>query len=155
DRIAAVAPKIDRPGRVEIDASGRAVAPGFINMLSHTGETLLADRRALGDAAQGVTTEIFGEFSWGPVTPEMAKEIEDNESDIKYRVEWKTLGEFLAWLGGKGMSVNVASFVGAGTVREAVVGKSPRAPTPAELDQMRALVRRAMEDGALGVTTAL
>src|SRR5262249_9368511 len=83
------------------------------------------------------------------------KDIEDSEAEIKYKVEWKTLGEYLAWLGAKGMSVNVASFVGAGTVREAVVGKSPRAPTPAELDQMRALVRGAMEDRALGVTTAL
>ena len=155
DRIAAVGSPLGGRGRIEIDARGQVVAPGFINMLSHAGESMIADRRAVADVKQGVTLEIFGEFSWGPLSDAMKQEILDLQADIRYPVEWTTFGEFFAWLAGRGMSVNVASFVGAATVREVVLGKSPRAPDAAELDRMRELVRQAMREGALGLTTAL
>jgi N-acyl-D-amino-acid deacylase len=124
-------------------------------MLSHAGEGMIADRRARADVEQGVTLEIFGEFSWGPLSDAMKREIVELQADIRYPVDWTTFGEFFAWLARRGMSVNVASFVGAATVREVVLGKSPRAPDAAELDRMRELVRQAMREGALGLTTAL
>jgi N-acyl-D-amino-acid deacylase len=155
DRIAAVG-KVQGRGRTEIDAHGLAAAPGFINIMSQAQEAFLADGRAMSDVKQGVTTEIFGEGeSMGPLTPAMKKEIVDFQGDIKYDVDWTTLGEFLQSLIRRGVSVNVGSFIGAATPRVYVLGRANRAPTPAELEQMRGVVKRAMDDGAFGVASAL
>ncbi len=141
---------------VEIDAEGLAVAPGFINMLSWANTTLLVDGRGLSDVSQGVTLEVFGEgWSMGPLTEEMKAEMVDLQGDIRFDVEWTTLGEYLDFLVARGVSPNVASFVGATTVRLNVLGHDDRAPTPEELERMKALVRRAMEEGALGVGSSL
>jgi N-acyl-D-amino-acid deacylase len=141
---------------VEIDAEGLAVAPGFINMLSWANTTLLVDGRGLSDVSQGVTLEVFGEgWSMGPLTEEMKAEMVDLQGDIRFDVEWTTLGEYLDFLIARGVSPNVASFVGATTVRLNVLGHDDRAPTPEELERMKALVRRAMEEGALGVGSSL
>ena len=156
DRIDAIAPAIRGRGKVEIDARGKAVAPGFINMLSWATESLIADGRAMADVKQGVTLEIFGEgSSMGPLSDAMKAEIRKQQSDIRYDVDWTTLREYLDSLVRRGISVNVASFVGATTVRVHVLGEADRAPTPEELDKMRALVRQAMEEGALGVGSSL
>jgi len=138
-----------------IDAKGMAVAPGFLNMMGHSEEALIQDGHSQGDIRQGVTLEIFGEFSMGPLNPKMKADMEKSQSDIKYKVEWNTLGEYLKFLEKKGISPNVASFVGSGTVRTYVVGEDDKAPTPAQLDSMKLLVSQAMEEGALGVTNAL
>lgn len=141
---------------VEIDAEGLALAPGFINMLSWANTTLLVDGRGLSDVSQGVTLEVFGEgWSMGPLTEEMKAEMVDLQGDIRFDVEWTTLGEYLDFLVARGVSPNVASFVGATTVRLNVLGHDDRAPTPEELERMKALVRRAMEEGALGVGSSL
>jgi N-acyl-D-amino-acid deacylase len=124
-------------------------------MLAHPEESLLADGRAQSDLRQGVTLEVFGEDSMGPATERMKKLSQERQGDIKYTVDWDTLDQYLERLQRQGISVNVASFVGAGTVRNDVLGEGDVQPTPAQLAQMRALVRAAMEDGALGVTTAL
>src|SRR5450432_1602877 len=139
----------------EIDASGEAVAPGFINMLSHSEESLIQDGRSLSDLRQGVTLEVFGEGSMGPLNAKMRKQMEDGQRDIKYPVAWNTLGEYMNWLEKKGISCNIASFVGTGTVRQYVIGEDNKAPTPAQLDSMKLLVAQAMQEGALGVTNAL
>jgi N-acyl-D-amino-acid deacylase len=139
-----------------VDAQGMAVAPGFINMLSWATETLIEDGRSQSDIRQGVTLEVMGEgWSMGPLTDEMKAREEADQGDIKYKIQWKTLGEYLGFLEKKGISCNVASFVGAATVREYVIGEDNRAPSPAELDSMKALVRQAMEEGALGVGSSL
>ena len=138
-----------------IDAKGMAVAPGFLNMMGHSEEALIQDGHSQGDIRQGVTLEIFGEFSMGPLNPKMKADMEKSQSDIKYKVEWNTLGEYLKFLEKKGISPNVASFVGSGTIRTYVVGEDDKAPTPAQLDSMKLLVSQAMEEGALGVTNAL
>jgi N-acyl-D-amino-acid deacylase len=138
-----------------IDARGKAVSPGFINMLAHPEETLMIDGRALSDLKQGVTLEVMGEDSMGPLTPAMQMLMKQRQGDIKYDITWTTLGGYLAGLEKRGISPNVASFVGAGTVRTHVLGENDVAPTPAQLLQMQALVKSAMEQGALGVTTAL
>ena len=156
DRIAAVAPRIEGRGEREVDARGLAVAPGFINMLSWATETLLADGRAMSDVKQGVTLEVFGEgFSMGPLNARMKRQMVENQGDIRFDVPWTTLGQYLEHLERKGVSVNVASFVGATTLRMHEIGKVDRAPTPAELARMQALVRQAMEEGALGVGSSL
>jgi N-acyl-D-amino-acid deacylase len=155
DRIVAIAPHIDGHGQTEIDARGKAVSPGFINMLAHPEESLIADGRGLSDLQQGVTLEVMGEDSMGPLTPEMQKLGEQRESDIKYPVTWTTLGGYLDMLQKKGISPNVASFVGAGTVRTNLLGEADVQPTPAQLDAMKGLVKQAMEEGALGLTDAL
>src|SRR3990172_885254 len=142
-------------GRVEIDASGLAVSPGFINMLSHSEETLIQDPRSQGEIRQGVTLEVFGEGSMGPLSDAMKQEALEQQGDIKYPIEWTTLGEYFDFLERRGIATNVASFVGASTARVHVIGYQNRAPTPAELDRMKELVARAMDEGALGVTTAL
>ncbi|MSO48970.1 MAG: D-aminoacylase [Acidobacteria bacterium] len=143
-------------GRTEIDAKGLAVAPGFINMLSWAGTPLLADGRSQSDIRQGVTLEVFGEgTSGGPLTPAMKTEIVEQQGDIKYAIEWTTLKEYLDHLVAKGVSTNVASFVGATTVRTYVLGEANREPTAAELDTMRGLVAQAMREGALGVGSSL
>jgi N-acyl-D-amino-acid deacylase len=155
DRITYVGNRAGMRARLEIDANGQTVAPGFINMLAHPEESLLADGRALSDLRQGVTLEVMGEDSMGPLTPAMKARMRARQVDIHYDVDWTTLGEYLQKLQSRGIAPNVASFVGAGTVRVNVLGERDVQPTPAELLQMRMLVRRAMEEGALGVTTAL
>jgi N-acyl-D-amino-acid deacylase len=156
DRIAAVGDLGGAKGRREIDARGRAVTPGFINMLSWAPDSLLADGRSQGDIRQGVTLEVFGEGeSYGPYTDSLKAEMIRRQGDIRYEITWDSLAGFLETLQRRGVSCNVASFVGAATVRECVVGFDDRAPTPEELDRMRALVDRAMTEGAMGVGSAL
>jgi len=155
DRIAAVGAVRGR-GRAELDAHGLAVTPGFINVMSQGQESLIADGRAMSDIKQGVTTEIMGEAeSMGPLSPAMKKEFVEGQADIKYDIDWTTLDEYLQSLVRRGVSPNVGSFLGAATPRVNVLGRANRAPTPAELDQMRAIVRQAMTDGAFGVASAL
>lgn len=141
--------------QISVDAKGMAVAPGFINMMGHSEEALIQDGRSQSDIRQGVTTEIFGEFSMGPLNPKMKQQMQDGQGDIKYKVEWNTLGEYMNFLKKKGISCNIASFVGTGVVRQYVIGEDDKAPTPSQLDSMKLLVRQAMEEGALGVTNAL
>jgi N-acyl-D-amino-acid deacylase len=155
DRISYVGPHVPGKGRSEIDAHGMAVAPGFVNMLAHPEESLLIDKRALSDLKQGVTLEVMGEDSMGPLNPKMKQDMASHQGDIHYDVDWTTLGEYLDKLQHKGIAPNVASFVGAGTIRTYVLGEDNVEPTPAQLQQMRDLVHQAMEQGALGVTTAL
>jgi N-acyl-D-amino-acid deacylase len=157
DRITAIAPSLDRgAAQTVIDATGLAVAPGFINMLSWATESLIHDGRSQSDIRQGVTTEIFGEgSSMGPVTPEMRQRWMRLQGDIKYDITWTSLAEYLQFLERKGIAPNVASFIGAATVREYVIGLEDRKPTAAELARMQELVRQAMADGALGVGSSL
>jgi N-acyl-D-amino-acid deacylase len=155
DRIAAVG-IVNGNGATEIDARGMAVAPGFINMLSWATDTLIADGRAMADVKQGITLEIFGEgWSMGPLSDAMKSEMKKRQGDIKYDINWTTLREYLDSLVARGISVNVASFVGATTVRIHVLGEADRAPSAEEMEKMRALVRQAMEEGALGVGSSL
>ncbi len=140
----------------EFDAHGLAAAPGFINMLSQASVSLIEDGRSESDLKQGVTLEVMGEgVSMGPMTDAMKKDMVDEQADVKFNVNWTTLGEYLDSLASRGISTNVASFVGATTVRLYVLGNVDRAPSPAELEQMRQLVRQAMEEGALGLSSAL
>ena len=155
DRIAYIGPNATGRAGVVIDARGKAVSAGFINMLAHPEETLMTDGRALSDLTQGVTLEVLGEDSMGPLTPTMRNLLKQRQGDIKYEIAWTTLGGYLSGLEKRGISPNVASFVGAGTVRTNVLGENDVAPTQAQLRQMRALVKAAMQEGALGVTTAL
>ena len=155
DRIAYVGPHTTRPARERVDAHGKAVAPGFINMLAHPEASLLVDGRALSDLRQGVTLEVLGEDSMGPLTPQMKALAVQRQGDIHYTIDWTTLGEYLQRLEQHGIAPNVASYVGAGTVRTYVLGERDVQPTAAQLAQMRTLVQQAMEEGALGVTTAL
>ena len=155
DRISYVGPHRALKGRTEIDAHGRAVSPGFIDMMGHSEEALLIDGRSVSGLKQGVTLDIFDEMSKGPLTPEMARKMVEREGDAKYPVTWTTLGQYLETLQKRGISPNVASFVGEGEVRVNVLGEADVAPTPAQLSTMGGLVRQAMEEGALGVTTAL
>ncbi len=156
DRIAAVGELGEVTGSVEIDATGKAVSPGFINMLSWATESLLHDGRAMSDVKQGVTLEIMGEgSSMGPLNERMKQELVARQRDIKYDVTWTTLGEYLDHLVERGVSVNVASYVGAGSVRIHELGYENRRPTPAELSRMQGLVREAMQEGALGVGSSL
>ena len=156
DAIAAVGKLKDAKARREIDAKKLAVAPGFINMLSWATESLIQDGRSQGDIRQGVTLEVMGEgSSMGPLNDAMKKEAVEQQGDIKYPIEWTTLGEYLDYLVKRGVSCNVASFVGATTVRIHEVGYADRPPTPAELERMKQLVRQAMAEGALGVGSSL
>ncbi|GAC1410375.1 MAG: D-aminoacylase [Novosphingobium sp.] len=139
-----------------IDARGLAVAPGFINMLSWANESLIADPRGLSDTMQGVTLEVMGEgWSMGPWTPEMAKLEEARQGDIKFKVQWSTLAQYQEWLTRRGIAPNIASFVGATTVRIHELGEGDVDPNPAQLQRMQALVRAAMNDGAMGVGSSL
>jgi N-acyl-D-amino-acid deacylase len=139
-----------------IEARGLAVAPGFINMLSWATETLIEDGKSQSDIRQGVTLEVMGEgFSMGPLNDSMKQELLENQWDIKYDVEWTTLGEYLQYLEDRGISTNVASFIGATSVRVHEIGYEDRPPTPEELERMKALVRQAMEEGAMGVGSSL
>ena len=155
DRIVYVGPKAPGTGAVEFDATGKAVAPGFINMLAHPEESLLIDKRALSDLRQGVTLEVMGEISMGPLNDAMKADFLRAADASLTSIDWTTLGEYLEKLERSGVSPNVASFVGAGTVRTHVLGEDNVQPDAAQLAKMRQLVREAMEDGALGVTTAL
>ena len=156
DRIAAIGPLPAARAVREIDAAGMAVAPGFINMLSWATTSLLHDGRSQGDIRQGVTLEIFGEgTSPGPLNDEMRRNLLENQRDIRYEIPWTTLGEYLEHLERRGVSPNVASFVGATTVRIHELGRVNRAPTPEELARMEALVDHAMREGALGVGSSL
>ena len=155
DRIARVGSVRGR-ATTTIDAGGLAVAPGFINMLSWATESLIVDGRAMADVKQGVTLEVFGEgWSMGPLNDTMKAEMKKQQGDIKYDIDWTTLRQYLDSLVRRGISVNVASFVGATTVRMHVLGEADRAPNAEELERMRALVRQAMEEGALGVGSSL
>lgn len=156
DRIARIGDLGPAHAARTIDASGLAVAPGFINMLSWATDDLIHDGRSLGDIRQGVTLEVFGEgVSMGPLTPEMKEVARERQGDIKYDIEWSTLGEYLEYLEKKGASPNVASFVGATTLRIREVGYENRPATEEELARMQAHVREAMRDGALGVGSSL
>jgi N-acyl-D-amino-acid deacylase len=156
DTIAYVGPEAGGQGRIEIDASGLAVTPGFINMLSWATESLIEDGRAQSDIRQGVTLEVFGEgWSMGPLNDEMKVELKERQGDIKYDIEWTTLSDYLEYLVDRGIAPNVASFVGATTVRIHELEYDNRPPTAEELERMRGLVRTAMEDGALGIGSSL
>jgi len=156
DRIEAVGDLAGARARTVLDATGLAVAPGFVNMLSWATDDLLADPRSQGDIRQGVTTEIFGEGeSYGPWSEPMKVRRRAMQGDFKYEITWTTLAEYLQLLERRGVAPNVASFVGTGTIREHVVGLDDGRPTPAQLDAMRELVRRAMADGALGIGSSL
>ena len=155
DRIVAVGDAGGTADKV-IDAEGMAVAPGFINMLSWATESLIEDGRSQSDIRQGVTLEVMGEgVSWGPLNDAMKQEFKDSQWDIKYDIEWTTLGEFLQFLEDKGISTNVASFIGATTLRMHEIGYEDRPPTEEELENMRALVRTGMEEGAMGIASSL
>jgi N-acyl-D-amino-acid deacylase len=156
DRIAAIGDLRNATTTLRVDASGLAVAPGFVNMLSWSTESLLVDGRSQGEIRQGVTTQIFGEGdSMGPLTEEMRARRLASQGDLKYDIPWTSLGDYLRHIEKKGIAQNVASFIGATTVREYVIGLEDRKATPAQLDAMRALVRREMEDGALGIGSSL
>ena len=156
DRIAYVGPAAPGPGAREIDARGLAVAPGFINMLSWATELLIEDGRGQSDIRQGVTLEVMGEgWSMGPLNPEMKRLEELRQGDIRYSVTWTSLGDYLETLERRGVSHNVASFVGATTIRVHELGEGDVDPTPEQLARMRELVRAAMDEGAMGVGSSL
>jgi N-acyl-D-amino-acid deacylase len=155
DTIAFIGDLSKAAAKNEVDAKGLAVAPGFINMMGHSEETLFQDGRAQSDIRQGVTTEIFGEVSFGPLNAKMKKELQEGQADIKYKVEWNTLGEYMQVLEKKGIAPNIATFVGSGAVRQYIIGEANVAPTPVQLDSMKLLVDQAMQEGALGLTNAL
>jgi N-acyl-D-amino-acid deacylase len=155
DRIAAIGDLAAARAKQEVDASSLAVAPGFIDMLNHSETSLIADGHSQGGIRQGVTLSVFGEGSMGPLSDQMKKDQLERQGDIKYDIDWTTLGEYLDHLTARGVSTNIASFVSAATVRIHEIGYENRAPTPEELDRMRAHVRRAMDEGAMGLTSAL
>jgi len=156
DRIAGVGNFPATSAKTVVDVTGLAVAPGFINMLSWSNESLLQDGRSQSEIRQGVTTEIMGEGeSMGPWNDRIKQRNLAQQKDIKYEIKWSTLAEYLRYLQARGVSCNVASFVGATTIRENVIGFEDKAPTPAQLEEMRELVRKEMEAGALGIGTSL
>src|SRR5215831_10772806 len=155
DRIVYVGPSAPHSARERVDARAKALAPGFVNMLAHPEASLLVDGRALSDLRQGVTLEVLGEDSMGPLTPQMKELALKRQGDIHYAVDWTTLGEYLHKLEQRAIAPNVASYVGAGTVRTYVLGERDVQPSAEQLTRMRYLVHQAMEEGAVGVTTAL
>lgn len=156
DTIAAMGELKNAVGKMVIDAANKAVAPGFINMLSWADKSLMEDGRSQSDIRQGVTLEVMGEgWSEGPLNEAMKTEIIKNQGDIKYDIQWSTLGEYLTFLEKKGVSCNFASFIGATTLRINVIGYENRAPSPEELISMRKLAKQAMEEGAIGISSAL
>jgi N-acyl-D-amino-acid deacylase len=156
DTIAGIGDLKNARGRTEIDATGLVVAPGFINMLSWANESLIEDGRSQSDIRQGVTLEVLGEGeSMGPLNEKMKKDLVESQGDIKYDVGWTTLGEYLKFLKKKGVSTNIASFAGATTLRIYTIGYEDRPPSQAELDSMKLLLRQAMEEGAVGLSSAL
>jgi N-acyl-D-amino-acid deacylase len=156
DRIVAIGDLKNARARTVIDACGLAVAPGFINMLSWAGTSLIADYRSQSEIRQGVTTEIFGEgTSMGPLNAEMKRRMLAQQGDFKFDIPWTTLAEYLTYMEKRGVTPNVASFIGAGTVRTYVIGLEDKKATPEQLLQMREVVRREMETGALGIGSSL
>ena len=156
DRIAAVGDLANASSPSIVDATGMAVAPGFINMLSWSTESLIVDGRSQGELRQGVTTQIFGEgSSMGPMNADMKKRAYEQMGDLKYEITWTSLSDYLHTLETRGVSQNVASYIGATTIREHVIGLEDKKPTPAQLDEMRRLVRQEMEAGALGIGSSL
>ncbi|MBS1933031.1 MAG: amidohydrolase family protein [Bacteroidetes bacterium] len=156
DTIAFIGDLSDAKATKEVDAKGMAVSPGFIDMQSQSMETLIQDGRSLGAIKQGVTLEVFGEGeSMGPLTDTLKKLAEKNQGDIRYKIEWTSLKDYLEYLQKKGVSTNVASFLGAATIRENLLLFANRAPDSAELGKMKLLVKQGMEDGALGIGSAL
>lgn len=156
DKIVAVGDFKNARAKTVVDAAGFAVAPGFINMLSWAVDDLVVDGRSMGDIKQGVTTEIFGEgSSMGPLNEEMRRRAQTEQGDLKYKIEWTTLAEYLQFLERRGVSCNVASYIGATTIREHVIGLEDKKATPEQLDQMRQLVRQEMKAGALGIGSSL
>ena len=156
DRIANLGDFKNAKAKTVIDAKGLVVAPGFINMLSWSNASLIQDGRSQSEIREGVTTEIMGEGeSMGPLNDDMKKRMREQQADIKFDIKWNTLAEYLRYLEQRGISCNVASFLGAATVREYVIGYEDKQPTPQQLDQMRELTRQAMEEGALGIGSSL
>src|SRR5438270_8825832 len=156
DRIVGVGDFQNSSATNVIDAHGLAVAPGFMNMLSWSTESLIQDGRSQSEIRQGVTTEIMGEGeSMGPVNDRVREDKIREQTDIHYEIKWSTLAEYLQYLEKRGVSCNVASFIGATTIREYVIGFEDKQPTPEQLDAMRELVRKEMEAGALGIGTSL
>jgi N-acyl-D-amino-acid deacylase len=156
DTITAIGDLEDYKGKTVIDAKGLVVAPGFINMLSWATVSLIVDGKSESDIRQGVTLEVMGEgSSMGPLNMKMKKELKAFQKDHYYDIEWTTLGEYLEFLERKGISTNVASFLGAATIRENVLGEEDRAPTSEELEKMKKLVRQGMEEGAMGIGSSL
>lgn len=156
DTIAAVGNLDNAKGIKEIDATDLVVAPGFINMLSWATESLIVDGKSESDIRQGVTLEVMGEgWSMGPLNDEMRQQEQSSQKDVKYPIEWTTLGEYLEFLEKRGIAPNVASFVGATTLRVHELGEANRPPTPAELENMKALAKTAMEEGAMGIGSSL
>src|SRR4051794_23117798 len=156
DRIAALGNFSADQTKSVVDAKGLAVAPGFINMLSWSNESLIEDGRSQSEIREGVTTEIMGEGeSMGPVNDRVREHMLQAQSDIRFDITWKTLAEYLQFMEKRGISCNLGSFVGATTIRENVIGFEDKAPTPEQLEQMRVLVRQEMEAGALGIGTSL
>jgi N-acyl-D-amino-acid deacylase len=156
DRVVAVGDLSQATARTVVDAQGLAVAPGFVNMLSWSTDSLIADGRSQGEIRQGVTLEVFGEgFSYGPLNDAMKRRMKGEQGDIQYEIAWTTLGEYLQFLEKKGVSPNVASFVGTATLREHAVGLADVRPTPEQMEQMKDLLRREMEAGALGIGSSL
>ncbi|MCE7733732.1 MAG: D-aminoacylase [Candidatus Heimdallarchaeota archaeon] len=149
--------KIDGTANIEIEINGLSVAPGFINMLSWSVESLIEDGRALGTIKQGVTLEVMGEgWSWGPLNDKMKQEFKEVfSSPIEYDITWDTLGEYLLFLENKGISTNIASFVGATNARMHFLGHEDREPSEEELEKMKSLVEQAMQEGAMGVGSSL
>lgn len=140
----------------QIDASNQAVSPGFINMLSWGVETLIEDGKSQSDIRQGITLEVFGEgMSWGPLNKTMKMDMKKKQGDIQYEISWNTLGEYLQFLEDKGVSTNIASFIGATTLRINAVGFEDRDPTPDELNLMTNLVHQGMKEGAMGIGSSL
>ena len=156
DQIAAIGTLPDAQATVEINAQGLAVAPGFINILSHAQESLIVDGRSQSDIRQGITLEVMGEGrSMGPVNDQTRDDLGFRGGELPFDFEWTTLAGYLEYLERRGVSTNVASFVGATTLRIHELGQEDRRPSPAELDRMCALVRQAMEEGAVGISSAL
>ena len=156
DTIAEMGPLSGARGKAEIDVAGMAVAPGFVNMMCWANESLIEDGRSQSDIRQGVTLEVLGEGdSMGPLNEAMKAAMVKDQGDIKYEVTWNTLGEYMEYLEKRGVSPNVASFIGAATPRVYVIGYDDRPPTPDELERMRELVRQAMKEGAMGVASSL
>jgi len=161
--LAIVGDKIVKIGKLDpsqaktvVDATGLAVAPGFINMLSWSTESLIIDPRSLGELKQGVTTQIMGEGnSMGPLNDRTKKQMKDEQGDLKYDIPWTTLADYLQYLEKRGVSQNVASYIGATTIRQYVIGEEDKQPTPEQMQQMRELVEKEMRAGALGIGTAL
>ncbi len=148
--------EVEGTAKVEIDASGLAIAPGFVNPMCWANESLIADGDSQSDIRQGITLEVMGEgWSMGPLTDELKRYQRNRQGSIRYDIEWTTLDEYLEWLAGRGVSPNIASFVGAGLIRAHVLGFDDRRASPDELKSMRDLVRQAMAEGALGVSAAL